>query len=110
MVSKLGYQSMDEFVEATVPPSIRVSGTVNESTIPPLSESELWYRAKELAGRNKVFKSYIGMGYHNAVVPPVILRNVCSFRFIGTLPLNRASFRSWKTLLGIHPTPLTSQR
>ena len=48
---------------------------MSNETIPAFSESELYYRAKELAGCNKPFKSYIGMGYHNAVVPPVILRN-----------------------------------
>ncbi|KAF8591955.1 glycine dehydrogenase [Ramaria rubella] len=77
MLSKLGYSSMEEFVCDTVPPAIRVSPEViSNETIPPLSESELLQRAKILGRGNKVMKSYIGMGYHNAVVPPVILRNV----------------------------------
>ena len=80
MLSTLGYESMDGFVDATVPSKIRVSSTsVSDTSIPAFSESELYYRAKELGSRNKSFKSYIGMGYHNAIVPPVILRNVRVF-------------------------------
>ncbi|CAK5264499.1 unnamed protein product, partial [Mycena citricolor] len=75
MLSALGYESMEAFVGETVPPKIRIS-TAAVDAIPALSESELHARAKELAGQNKPFKSYIGMGYHCAVVPPVILRNV----------------------------------
>lgn len=77
MLSELGYESMDAFVAETVPPKIRVSThSVDNTTIPAYSESQLHARAKQLAAENKPFKSYIGMGYHSAVVPPVILRNV----------------------------------
>ena len=77
MLSKLGYLSMEDFVRDTVPPAIRISpDVINDETIVPLSESELFKRAKTLGGNNKSMRSYIGMGYHNAVVPPVILRNV----------------------------------
>ncbi|KAF8216038.1 glycine dehydrogenase-like protein [Mycena galopus ATCC 62051] len=75
MLAKLGFDSMDRFIGEAVPPKIRVS-TASVDSIPAMSESELHARAKELAGQNKPFKSYIGMGYHCAVVPPVILRNV----------------------------------
>ena len=79
MLSTLGYDSMDAFVDAAVPPKIRVATTeISNASIPSFSESELYYRAKELGSLNKVFKSYIGLGYYNAVVPPVILRNVCN--------------------------------
>ncbi|RPD55913.1 glycine dehydrogenase [Lentinus tigrinus ALCF2SS1-6] len=77
MLAKLGYDSMDAFVADTVPEKIRsATNAVSNETIPALSESELLRRAKELGQANKPFKSYIGMGYHNAVVPPVILRNI----------------------------------
>jgi glycine dehydrogenase len=77
MLAQLGYKSMDAFVADAVPSDIRVSESdISNDTIPALSESELHARAKQLASENKPFKSYIGMGYHNAVVPPVILRNV----------------------------------
>ncbi|KAJ3516086.1 hypothetical protein NLJ89_g1347 [Agrocybe chaxingu] len=77
MLSQLGYESIEAFVADTVPPKVRVSThSVNNESIPSFSETQLHTRAKELAGLNKPFKSYIGMGYHCAVVPPVILRNV----------------------------------
>ncbi|TCD62412.1 glycine decarboxylase subunit P, partial [Steccherinum ochraceum] len=77
MLGQLGYESMQAFVADTVPPKIRVASTsVDDSSIPALSEAELNQRARELAHTNKAFTSYIGMGYHNAVVPPVILRNI----------------------------------
>nr|VWO94335.1 Glycine dehydrogenase (decarboxylating) (EC (Glycine cleavage system P-protein) (Glycine decarboxylase) (Glycine dehydrogenase (aminomethyl-transferring)) [Ganoderma boninense] len=77
MLTKLGYDSMDAFVADTVPDKIRSSSTaVSDESIPSLTESQLFLRAKELGKANKPFKSYIGMGYHNAVVPPVILRNI----------------------------------
>ncbi|KAI0347791.1 glycine dehydrogenase [Trametopsis cervina] len=77
MLKQLGYESVDAFVNATVPPKIRVAdSSVSNETIPSLTESQLFQRARELAEANKPFKSFIGMGYHNAVVPPVILRNV----------------------------------
>ena len=77
MLKQLGYDSMDAFIAATVPAHIRVpEDDITNATIPSLSESELTQRAKALGRDNKIFKSYIGMGYHNSVVPPVILRNV----------------------------------
>jgi Glycine cleavage system P-protein len=77
MLKVLGYDCLDAFVADTVPQHIRTdSSAVSSESIPPLSESELLKRAGELAAQNKPFRSYIGMGYWNAVVPPVILRNV----------------------------------
>ena len=77
MLKRLGYDSMDAFIAATVPAHIRIpQDNITNDTIPSLSESELTQRAKALGRDNKIFKSYIGMGYHNNVVPPVILRNV----------------------------------
>ncbi|TFK30904.1 glycine dehydrogenase [Coprinopsis marcescibilis] len=77
MLKNLGYDSMDAFIADTVPNKIRIpTTTLTNETIPVLSESELQGAAKSLGELNKGFKSYIGMGYHNAVIPPVILRNV----------------------------------
>ncbi|KAL5494716.1 GCV2 [Sanghuangporus weigelae] len=77
MLKTIGYDSLDAFINASVPPSIRLpASAVDDAVIPSLSESELSKRARALAQANKPFKSYIGMGYHNAVVPPVILRNI----------------------------------
>jgi len=80
MLSKIGYATMDEFIQDTVPSEIRVSlDSLDNTAIPVLSESQLHARAQALSRENQRFKSYIGMGYHSAVVPPVILRNVCSW-------------------------------
>ena len=77
MLSELGYDSLDAFLSATVPSTIRIpAAAISDISMPALSESELHARAKALGNQNSQFKSYIGMGYHNAVVPPVILRNV----------------------------------
>lgn len=75
MLSTLGYESMEAFVGATVPDSIRIKPLTDED-IRPLSELELLRRAQRLAAKNKPMKSYIGTGYTNAIVPPVIQRNV----------------------------------
>ena len=86
MLSKLGYNSMEEFLGDAVPSKIRIaSTTVDDSSIPAFSESELLKRARELAQKNKPMKSYIGMGYHNAAVPPVILRNVRPYLIAGNI-------------------------
>lgn len=78
MLSKLGYSSMEAFIGETVPQKIRVSASFLDNTsMPALSESQLHERAKALGALNKPHKNFIGMGYHAAVVPPVILRNVC---------------------------------
>ena len=77
MLSSLGYDSMDAFVADVVPEHIRIDpGTVTDATISPLSETEMLRRARELARKNVVATSFIGSGYQNAVVPPVILRNL----------------------------------
>jgi len=110
MLDNLGYRTMEDFINDAVPQKIRIaSNTVNDDSIPPYSESELLKRARDLAKVNKPFRSYIGMGYWNAVVPPVILRNVCT-SFYSFYPFAYPILRSWKTRLGILNTRPTSQR
>lgn len=74
MLAYLKFNSMDDFIAQCVPPSIRIDSNivseVGEKAIIPLSEQELLRRAKELGGKNKVFRSFIGMGYHQAVSQP----------------------------------------
>ena len=83
MLASLGFDSMDAFVDAAVPAHIRLSSSQSvqapegKNSITALSERELLARARQLAESNTRIKSLIGMGYHNAVVPTVILRNVC---------------------------------
>ncbi|KAK4704427.1 glycine dehydrogenase, partial [Phenoliferia sp. Uapishka_3] len=80
MLEHLGFDSLDAFIAECVPPSIRIETSVvseeGENAIVPLSEQELLRRAAELGAKNKVNTSFIGMGYHQAVTPSVILRNM----------------------------------
>ncbi len=75
MLKTVGYASMDQFIDACVPSHIRIV-ELNDQDVRPFSELELLRRAEKLAAKNRPMKSYIGMGYHNAIVPPVIQRNV----------------------------------
>ena len=77
MLTTLGYASMIDFIEDVVPANIRLPSalTVNGDAI-GLSESEVLTVLKELASQNQVYRSYIGMGYYNCFVPPVIQRNI----------------------------------
>ena len=74
MLKVVGAGSLDELIGQTVPPSIRSRAPLDLPA--PLTEYQLLAEARRLAGRNRVFRSYIGVGYHDCVVPPVIQRNV----------------------------------
>ena len=77
MLNYVGYNDLNTFINDAVPSNIHISqDIINDDSIPPLSEFELLARAKELGSQNKVFRSFIGMGYHNSVTPTVILRNI----------------------------------
>ena len=77
MLATLGYASMSDFIKVVVPADIRLSLTFNLSgNANGLSESEVLAVLKELASENQVFRSFIGMGYYNCFVPPVIQRNI----------------------------------
>src|SRR5580692_5540265 len=74
MLASIGVRSLDELIDRTIPASIRSRKSLN---IPdPLSEYQYLTSLREIANKNKVFKSYIGQGYYNTIVPSVILRNV----------------------------------
>ena len=74
MLDALGYASLDELLEAAGPGTIRMDGPQNLG--PGLSESEALAELRAIAGRNQVFRSFIGMGYHDCTTPPVIQRNI----------------------------------
>ena len=74
MLKSIGLNSLDELINETIPEDIRLQGTLNLDA--PMSEYEYLNHIEELSKKNKVFKSYIGLGYHEAVVPSVIKRNV----------------------------------
>ena len=74
MLAVLGLSNLDELIDKTVPASIRLQRALEL----PAGRSEfgLLREVEEIASRNQVFRSYIGMGYSNTVTPPVILRNI----------------------------------
>jgi glycine dehydrogenase len=74
MLDALGLSSLEELIDRAVPESIR---TREPLRVPPArSETDAVTRLRDLARRNDVFTSLIGMGYSDTVTPPVILRNV----------------------------------
>lgn len=74
MLSKLGVDSLDELVGQTIPDDIRLNRKLKISE--GLSEAAFLKRIRQIAAKNKVFKTYIGLGYYNTHTPSVIIRNV----------------------------------
>ena len=74
MLQTLGVASIEELIEKTVPTGIRKTDAL--ALAPAVGEQEALDTLKTIASQNQVFKSYIGMGYHDTVVPNVVLRNV----------------------------------
>mgnify|MGYP001312271513 FL=1 len=74
MLKDIGVNNLDELISQTVPQSIRLKNNLN------LPEGQEEYRfLKELrnvASKNQVFGSHIGLGYYNTITPGVVLRNV----------------------------------
>lgn len=74
MLKVIGVSSMEELIDKTVPSAIRLPQPLN---LPKgMSEYEFLNHVRALAAKNKLYKTYIGMGYYNTVVPAVIMRNV----------------------------------
>ncbi len=73
MLTSLGLDSLDELTEKTVPSAIR-DDAIGKTR--PLTEESAIARLRAMARRNVKARSFIGMGYHGTVTPPVILRNV----------------------------------
>ncbi|XP_075648838.1 glycine dehydrogenase (decarboxylating), mitochondrial-like [Castanea sativa] len=76
MAQLCGFQSLDSLIDTTVPKSIRIGSMDFSKFDEGLTESQMIEHMKNLASKNKIFKSFIGMGYYNTYVPPVILRNI----------------------------------
>jgi glycine dehydrogenase len=66
--------SLDELIEQTVPSAIRTSRPLELA--PPLTEHEVLTELRRLGGRNRRVRAYIGMGYAESILPPVIQRNI----------------------------------
>jgi glycine dehydrogenase len=74
MLERLGLPSLDALIEETVPAGIRLRRPLD---LPPARrEHELLEDLRAIAAQNQVFRSFIGMGYHDCLVPTVIQRNV----------------------------------
>ncbi len=74
MLQTIGAASINELIEKTIPAHIRLKGELDINKA--MSEQEYLAHMAELASKNRVFKSYIGLGYNETIVPSVILRNV----------------------------------
>lgn len=74
MLDFVGATTLDELMEQTVPANIRDHKDLDVS--PAISEYHYLQHLKGIASRNKVMRSFIGMGYHNTITPSVIARNV----------------------------------
>ncbi len=74
MLETIGLHSVDELIEQTVPAAIRLKNPLNLPKA--MSEFDYLTNLKQIASKNKIFKSYIGQGYYDTVVPAVIQRNI----------------------------------
>ena len=74
MLRLIGAATLDELVAQTIPAGIRLHKPLQ---LPPAeSESQALATLQAMAKKNKVNRSFIGMGYYDTIVPPVILRNI----------------------------------
>ena len=70
MFKTIGVENFDQLIFETIPSNIRLKNELNLDK--PMTEYEYLSHIQELGKKNKVFKSYIGLGYHPAIVPAVI--------------------------------------
>jgi glycine dehydrogenase len=73
MLREVGAASLADLAAKTVPETIRTNAAMDLP--PPIDEAGVLAELRELAGRNVLNKSLLGMGYHGTVTPPVVLRN-----------------------------------
>ncbi|MEL7832379.1 aminomethyl-transferring glycine dehydrogenase [Fodinibius sp. Rm-B-1B1-1] len=74
MLKAIDASSLDDLIAETIPEGIRLSKEVDLDE--PMSEYRFLEEFRELADKNEIFDSFIGMGYHDTLTPNVILRNV----------------------------------
>ena len=74
MLKVIGVEGIDQLIDETVPSNIRLKNEMKLDQ--PMSEQEYLEHIQSLGEKNKVFKSYIGMGYHPSNLPAVIQRNI----------------------------------
>ena len=74
MLNRIDVESLDQLIDETLPHEIRVDKKLDLE--PAISEHEFLNKVNELAKENKIFRSYIGLGYHESITPAVIKRNI----------------------------------
>jgi glycine dehydrogenase len=74
MLETVGYDSLDALVDTAVPESIRLERPLELDE--PRSEFEALRELRAIAGKNRLFRSYLGLGYNGTITPPVIQRNI----------------------------------
>ena len=74
MFKTIGVENLDQLIYETIPNDIRLKNDLNLDM--PMTEYEYLSHIQELGQKNKLFKSYIGLGYHPTIVPAVIQRNI----------------------------------
>lgn len=74
MFKTIGVENLDQLIYETIPNDIRLKNDLNLEA--PMTEYEYLSHIQELGQKNKLFKSYIGLGYHPTIVPAVIQRNI----------------------------------
>jgi glycine dehydrogenase len=74
MLTVVGAASVNELIDQTIPEEIRLLKPLNISAA--LSEYEYLKSLRKIAAKNEAYRSYIGMGYYNTLLPSVIQRNV----------------------------------
>ena len=73
MLKKIGYASLDACIAATLPEQFPPEPTLDLPS--PIAEHEVIDALRTIASKNKLVKNMIGLGYHDTITPPVILRN-----------------------------------
>lgn len=74
MLGKIGVESLDELINKTIPANIRLKEPLPLAA--PMTERAFAEHINELAAKNKLYTSYIGMGWYDSITPAVIQRNV----------------------------------
>ncbi|QIF00450.1 aminomethyl-transferring glycine dehydrogenase [Roseimicrobium sp. ORNL1] len=74
MARAIGCDSVDELMKKVVPEGIRLGKTLDLPA--PLTEEQALRKLRGIMGKNKVVRSFIGLGYHDTFTPPVIQRNI----------------------------------
>ncbi len=74
MLKTVGVESIDQLLYETFPDNIRLKEPL--ALDPPMTEYEYLNHISQLGAKNKMFQSYIGLGYNQAIVPAVIQRNI----------------------------------